>query len=412
MSAPSIKATDRNGEKQAIEVRSTDLSPRNRDGRLVIMKARSPLAGIKVLDLGQYITGPFASVILAELGADVLKIESPTGDPFRSWEGGPVKATFVAFNRGKRSAMLDLKTQDGKGIFEKFVGEADILIENFRPGVMNSFGLSATKCLEINPQLVYCGISGFGVDGPYRDKPSFDGVAMALSGVSSLLIDAEDARVRGPAFADTVTGYVAAIAVLAALQSRTETGVGSIVDLSMYGALAHFMTPSLYRFAQEGIEENPYTRPHNSQVFVFYCGDGKPLSIHLSAPNKFWLGLCSAIDRPDLIVNTNYESRESRRRNHELLRAELSSVFMSDTRQAWINRLEQSGVPVAPMNTVSEVLADAGLSHLGHVVSQSESGVMTLAVGFPMRLDGDVLPGLSVAPKLGEHTTSGFATRN
>lgn len=368
-----------------------------------------PLAGIRVLDLGQYITGPFASVILAELGAEVLKIESPSGDPFRSWEGGPVKATFVAFNRGKRSSVLNLKNEHDQQKFLDLVREADVLVENFRPGVMEKFGLSYEKCRTVNARLIYCSITGFGAAGPYRDRPAFDGVAMAISGVSGLLTDPRDNLVRGPAIADTVTGYVAALSILAALQSRSASGTGSRIETSMLGALSHFLGPSLFRYALEGVVETPYTRPHNSQSFIFNCSGEKSLAIHLSAPEKFWRGLCEATDRHDLLTDDRFDTREGRRKHHNALRDELQVAFSGQNRDYWLRELERFGVPAAPVNTVPEVLDDPGLAHLGHfALDDSERGNNRLAAGFPIHIDGRPLRSISNAPGLGEHSDIGF----
>ncbi len=361
-----------------------------------------PLEGIRVLDLGQYITGPFAAVMLAELGADVVKIESPNGDPFRTWEGGPVKATFVAFNRGKRSVVVDLKTLEGKEDLLGLVKDADVLIENFRPGVLDALGLSYEVCRKTNSSLVYCSITGFGKSGPYAQKPAFDGVALAYSGMAGLLTDQVDTRLRGPAIADTVTGYAAALSILAHLREPSGIREATHIEISMLGALSHFLQPTLYRYAIEGVEETPYTRPHNSQAFLFKCSADGALLIHLSAPVKFWLGLCRATGRLDLVDDDRFASREGRRKNHEELRAILQEVFMTKSRGIWLSRLEEEGVPCAPVNRVPEVLEDPGLEHLGLLErSQDARGADTLALSFPALVDGSPLPPLAVAPTLG-----------
>src|SRR5687767_2642385 len=183
--------------------------------------ARSlPLTGVRVLDLGSYISGPCAAVLLAEMGADVVKVEPPQGDPFRAWESGGLNATFVAFNRGKRSVVLDLKTDEGRAHLLDLVRTADVLIENFRPGVMERLGIGWDVLSGIRPELVHCSISGFGNSGPYASMPAYDGVALGYSGLAGLLLDPEDPRLRGPALADAITGHSAAFAVLAALLER------------------------------------------------------------------------------------------------------------------------------------------------------------------------------------------------
>lgn len=364
-----------------------------------------PLKGIRILDLGQYITGPFATVLLAELGADVVKVEPPTGDPFRSWEGGPLKATFMAFNRGKRSIVIDLKTDEGREQFLGLVRTADALVENFRPGVMDRLRVGPEVCHRENPGLIYCSISGFGSSGPYVDMPAFDGVALAYSGMAGLLTDSADPRFRGPALGDTITGYAAALNLLAQILQRKGRGDGSTIEVSMLGALVHFLQPTIFRRILEGIEETPATRPQNSQAFVFTCSDGKMLAIHLSAPVKFWEGLCTATGRRDLIEDERFIKRAGRRTNHDALHDELSAVFLTGPRDEWVAKLQQQSVPAAPVNSIGEVLVDPGLMHLGLIDEVEDARFGTVPrLRPPALLNGEPFDAVVAAPLLGEHT--------
>ena len=199
------------------------------------------LAGIRVIEMGTFITGPAAAMFLADLGADVIKVERPgTGDPFRAFKGGLYSPHFQTYNRNKRSIALDTAQAEDKAMLHKLIAEADVFIQNFRPGVAERLGAGEQELRALNPRLVYCAISGFGDSGPAKDRPAFDTVAQAASGYLRLLIPPGNPRVIGPAIADAVTGMYAAFGVLAAIVERGRTGVGRRVDVSMLEAMCHF----------------------------------------------------------------------------------------------------------------------------------------------------------------------------
>ncbi|MFP5336748.1 MAG: CaiB/BaiF CoA transferase family protein [Actinomycetes bacterium] len=364
-----------------------------------------PLADVRVLDLGSYISGPCAAVLLAEMGADVVKVEPPAGDPFRKWESGGLNATFVAFNRGKRSVVLDLKTEHGCTALLDLVRTADVLVENFRPGVMERLGVGWDVLSAHRPQLVHCSISGFGSSGPYATMPAYDGVALGYSGLAGLLLDPEDPRLRGPALADAITGHSAAFAVLAALHQRHRTGRGEHLDVSMLGALTHFLHSAVAKNVVEGRDETPYLRPHSSQAYVWATRDDRQVLVHLSSPPKFWEGLCAAVGRPELVGDPRFAQRSDRQQNYEVLRAELAPVFAGKGRDEWLEVLQQHGVPCAPVNAVSEALRDPQLQHLGiiDVLDDPDIGPMP-QIRPPALFGGAALPAVSRAPYLGEHT--------
>ena len=364
-----------------------------------------PLADVRVLDLGSYISGPCAAVLLAEMGADVVKVEPPAGDPFRKWESGGLNATFVAFNRGKRSVVLDLKSEDGRAHLLDLVRGADVLIENFRPGVMERLAIGWDVLSGIRPELVHCGISGFGSGGPYAAMPAYDGVALGYSGLAGLLLDPEDPRLRGPALADAITGHSAAFAVLAALHARHRTGRGEHLEISMLGALVHFLHSAIAKNVVEGRDETPYLRPHSSQAYVWATRDGRQVLVHMSSPPKFWEGLCAAVGREDLITDERYEKRSGRQKHYEELRAELAPIFAGKDRDEWLQILQAQGVPCAPVNAVSEALQDPQLQHLGiiDVLDEPDIGPMP-QIRPPALFGGVALPAVRRAPYLGEHT--------
>lgn len=364
-----------------------------------------PLDDVRVLDLGQYISGPCTAVLLAEMGADVIKIEPPgRGDPFRAWERGGLNATFVAFNRGKRSVELDLKDAEDHETLMGLVEAADVLIENFRPGVTTRLGIDDAALRRRNPRLVHCSITGFGSSGPYAHLPAYDGVAMGYSGLAGLLLDPEDPQVRGPAMADAITGHSAAFAIASALHQRHRTGAGAHLEISMLGSLAHFLHSAVAKQVVEGREEGPLTRPHGSQTHAFVTADGSALIFHLSSPPKFWEGLCHAVRRPDLLEDARFLTRPDRRSHYDELHAELRPIFATRNQREWLQTLQEHHVPCAPVNSIAGVLDDEQMRHLGliSIVEEPEIGPMP-QIRPPVIVDGSALTPVSRAPFLGEH---------
>lgn len=372
------------------------------------MQALPPLRGIRVLDFGQYISGPVTGVLLAEMGADVIKIEPPEGDPFRRWEDG-LSATFVAFNRGKRSVVLDLKSDEERQRLFELVKTADVLIENFRPGVTRRLGIDYEAIKNVNSNLVYCSITGFGSDGPYIGRPAYDSVALGYSGFAGLMLDPENPRLLGPAIADAVTGHSASFSIVAALFDRFMSQRGQFLEISMFGALVHFLHLAVSKKVIEDREEDPYSRVRGSQAYVFVTNEGKALLIHMSSPPKFWEGLCNAVSRPDLITDARFAKRSDRQKNYELLRTELEPIFKSGSREEWLNLLRNNQVPCAPVNSIGEALSDEQFKLLGIVDTVDEPGLGPMPrIRPPVHWGGEALPPVSRAPFLGEHTQEVF----
>src|SRR5215510_9424790 len=214
-----------------------------------------PLDGVRVIELTTMITGPLAGMLLADLGAAVVKIENPDGgDPFRSFRGGHYGGHFIAYNRNKRSLTLDLRAERGRHVFRKLVRQADVLIDNFRPGVLDRLGLSYAELAQANPRLIHASITGFGADGPYRDRPSYDAVAQALSGVLSQFLDTQSPQPAGPTLSDNITGFYAAYAVLGALYERERTGTGCRIGTSMLEATIAFAPDAFINNRRHGMQ--------------------------------------------------------------------------------------------------------------------------------------------------------------
>ena len=270
------------------------------------------LAGIRVVEQGTFITGPCAGMMLADLGADVIKIESPEGDPYRSYQGGQYSPHFQAYNRNKRSLALDLKQSPDRELFDRLIGQADVFIQNFRPGTAERLGAGAKRLQAINPRLVYCSISGFGSSGPYTERPSYDSVAQALSGFLSVVVDYERPQFLGPALADAITGLYAAYGVLGALVERGRTSRGGLVEVSMLEAMAHFAVEPFAAYFALGETPTSADRPRLAQAYILHTADQRLIAIHLSSLEKFWTGLVAALAAPELASDPRFNTRLNR----------------------------------------------------------------------------------------------------
>ena len=230
------------------------------------------LAGCRIIEHGIFITGPYTGMLLADLGAEVIKVERPDGgDPFRNFEGGLYGPQFQAYNRNKKSIALDLKRDDDRAVFRDLVATADVYIQNFRPGIAEELGAGAKALRKLNPRLIYCAISGFGPDGPYAKRPTYDTVAQAMSGWLSMFVQPGDPRVAGPAISDTVTGLYAAIGILGALHERQKTGRGRLVEVSMLEATMNFASEPIHTYFVNGSVAGPRDRARIAQSYAFAC---------------------------------------------------------------------------------------------------------------------------------------------
>lgn len=363
------------------------------------------LQGVKVLEQGTFITGPAAGMLLGDLGADVIKIEQPqTGDPFRAFKGGLYSPHFQTYNRNKRSITLNTKNAEDLEVFDALVREADIYIQNFRPGAAERLNAGEARLREINPRLIYCAISGFGATGPAAGRPSYDTVAQAASGFLNLLVNPANPRVVGPAIADSLTGFYAAYGILGALHERNRTGLGRKVEVSMLEAMSHFNLDAFTHYYSAGEVMGPYSRPSVSQSYVMPCADGKWIALHMSSPEKFWQGLANAIERPDLFKDPRFASREARIEHQEVLIDVLGERFRQHPRDVWCQRLEAEDVPHAPMYDTSEALEDPQARHLQLLVSGQHPTLGEFrTVRSPVSYDGERALEVVPPPLLGEH---------
>lgn len=372
--------------------------------------ATAPLTGVRIVELTAMITGPLAGTLLADLGADVIKVENPKdGDPFRSFRGGTYSPYFATYNRNKKGVTLNLKGVLGKAAFLKLIETADVLIVNFRSGVLERLGLGVDKLREVNPRLIVCSITGFGESGPYADRPAYDAVGQALSGISSLLLGA-DAQITGPSIADNLTGMYASYGILGALFERERTGKPRTIQLNMLESTMAFISDPFANFTMAGVKPDPLMRVRASQSYALRCQDGSLVAVHMSSPQKFWEGLLKALEREDLATDPRFAERAQRLDNYEELAIELNRTSKTQPRDHWLARLVDNDVPHAPVLTLPEVMDDVQVRHLkSFAYAEHPVHGPQKMIRRPVLYDGqrDDQP-LQPAPDLGEHSLDVF----
>jgi crotonobetainyl-CoA:carnitine CoA-transferase CaiB-like acyl-CoA transferase len=369
----------------------------------------SVLKNVTVVECSTFVTGPYAASLLADLGARVIKIESPPdGDPYRYFAPDPFFSfNFAHLNRNKESLALDLKSSKGKEIGVELLKRADVFVENFRPGTAERLGLGYDALRAVNSRLVYCSISAFGQTGPYANKPGFDTLGQAVSGLLSLLTDPDEPKVMGMAVSDYVTGLSAGYGILGALLGREKSGDGSRVETSLLQATLSFIGETAAGYMRTGLVPNRMARVKNAHAFAFVCKDKLPIAIHCSVPEKFWLALLKAADRMDLAADPRFKTRDTRRQNYQALETTLAPVFLTRSRAEWLRRLEANDVPVVPLYNVAEVLTDPQVRHLDLVeeLAHPQAGKLQF-IGGPVRYDGLAKEQSTPPPLLGEHSSA------
>ena len=368
-----------------------------------------PLQGIRVLDFTRVLAGPSAALALADLGAEVLKIEPPgTGDetrqfpPFRDGESH----YFLSINRGKKSIVVDLKTEAGLGLARDLAAKCDILIENYRPGVMDRLGLGYEALSAINPRLIYCAISGFGMDGPLRDRPSFDIVMQALSGALSVNGEAGGAPTKlGIPLGDLVGGINGPIGILAALYERSVTGRGRLIDISLLDGLMGMLgyLAQLAFFTGEDPKPQGSEHPNLVPYGAFPAKDGSIIVACLT--NSFWLRVCEALGRPEWVDDPRFATIQSRRDNRGAVNAMISDFTCERTVPDLVALFTAHQVPHAPILGIKEALAQPQAIAREMVVEADHQvlgkiPIVSRSIKFP----GDPQPPPAAPPVLGQNT--------
>lgn len=367
-----------------------------------------PLSGIKVLDLSRVLAGPYCGMILADLGAYVVKIERPgSGDDSREY--GPFingeSAYFMSINRNKKSVTLNLKSPEGKEIFKKLVKEFDVVLENFRPGTMDKLGLGYDVLKKINPRLIYAACSGFGYSGPYKERPAYDAIIQAMSGLMSItgFPGGKPTRV-GASIADIVTGMFCAIGVLAALIKRQVTGEGDMVDVAMLDSVVAILENAIARYEVTGEIPKPMGNRHPS-IFPFESFEAKDGDIMIAAGNdELWAKLCKAIGKEELADDPRFKTNQLRGENYSEMKKILDDVIKTKTVEEWIEILENAGIPCSPINTIDKVVRHPQVLARDMIVKVSHAVAGEIKMpGCPVKFASES-PKIGPAPILGEHT--------
>ena len=372
-----------------------------------------PLQGIRVVEFCQVLAGPFAGCLLADMGADVVKVESPEGDLMRQWP--PIldgySQYFASVNRNKRSVVLDLKTDAGRADARRLALSADILLENFRPGVMAKFGLDYATLVKEHPALVYCSVSAFGQTGPRAGDGGFDMTVQAMSGVMSVTGERDGRPAKcGIPIADFSAGLYAAFSAAAALHKARSTGHGDYVDVSMLGAMlgiANLQTSELFGTGRDPVRLGS-AHPMNAPYAAFCCRDG--YFALAAGTNKLWDAACEVIGRSDLTQDARFTSPSLRAQHQDALRELLEAEFIKYDAADLLARMNARGVPCAPLYNYSQVLADPQVEHMEWVQDlQLPNGVSSKTVISPQHVSGRRLGVRRGPPALGGHTAEVIA---
>ena len=375
-----------------------------------------PLKGLKVLELARILAGPWAGQTLADLGADVVKVESPEGDDTRRWgppfvaaaDGGDLSAAyFHACNRGKRSIVADFTTPEGRALVMKLVASADVVLENFKVGGLAKYGLDHASLKVINPRLVYASITGFGQDGPYAARAGYDFLIQGMAGAMSITGDPDGPPTKaGYAMADIFSGLYAVIGILAALRRRDETGQGGYVDCALMDSQVSVLANQTLNYLVSGVAPGRLGNAHPSIVpyEVFPVADGH-IIIAVGNDGQF-RRLCAVLGHPAWGAQPDYATNPSRVENRVALIAQLSALTRGWTREGLLAALEAAGVPAGPINTIADVFDDPQVRHRGmrlDLPSSAAAGGSIPGVRTPLMIDGVAAAHESPSPRLGEH---------
>ena len=370
------------------------------------------LEGFTCIDVSGHVAGPYAGSLLGDLGCEVIKVELPNGgDTHRGrnpkYEGyGP---SFRALNRNKKSVTLNLRETKAREILRKLIATADIFLENFRPPTRKQLGLEYNELAKLNPKLIHCSISGYGQSGPYRDKPGFDTIGQALSGMMSLVTELDDPKVAGISFVDHTAGIFAAHGIMAALLARAKTGVGQFIDVSLLQVAIAFIESHVSDYLNGGEAVSRENFPKGRIYSLLDC-DKKPFMVHLSGHNQAWEGLLKAGELEERVADPRFATRKQRSDRHDEIVKMLRQAFAKKPRDYWLARLDAHSIPNAPINTIHEVFDNPQIKHLGipKQIEHPQMGVSNL-VGSPINMSGTPPKFFRAAPLLGENTAEVLA---
>jgi CoA:oxalate CoA-transferase len=371
------------------------------------------LEGVKVLDLTRMLSGPYAGMLLHDLGADVVKVEPPGGDPMRllpPWSYSGMSSYFLSINRGKRSVVLDLESEEGRALLHRLVESADVVLYNYRPSVAAKLGVDHETLQRINERIIVCSLTGFGEDGPWANRPSYDLVIQALSGAMSLTGEPGRPSVRmGIPVGDLAGGSNCVTAIAAALYRRERTGEGCFLAVSLLDSLVGLLTYITQMYEATGAIPPPAGSGHQV-VFPYGVVDtaDQPLVLAIFV-EKFWGQLCKAIDREAWIDDPRFARNDDRVAHREVLEPALRERFTHKTAAQWMERMVEHGVPAAPVHNVGQVVANPQLLHQRMVVDIPDgAGGTVRTLGCPIKTPGLPERPVGPAPELDQHADEVF----
>lgn len=361
-----------------------------------------PLTGIRILEFGGYISGPYATSILNSLGAEVIKVEKLTGDDFRR-RMDHKNPYFIQYNAGKKSIAVDLKSETGVQVIKSLLPRFDVLVENLRPGKMANLGLSTEECRHLNPDLIYVSVTGFGKRGPLRDRPAYDTIGQAFGGLYSFLSPAGGTGLSGTILADLITGCMTATGVLASLLGRQGTGRGGVVETSIMESVSTITIDAMTQYFATGADPTLVSRHPQAQNFCLKTSAGGDLAVHLSNSQQFWSRLCEAMERPDLREDERFRDYADRETNYAELAGEIATVFSTRDTAEWERLLLEHDVPFAPVLGMSDYARHEQVTEL-ELLSRPEGGEGPSLVQPPWQFDGERPRRQGATPRIGEHT--------
>jgi crotonobetainyl-CoA:carnitine CoA-transferase CaiB-like acyl-CoA transferase len=374
--------------------------------------AGPPLAKLRVIDFTQFLSGPYCTQMLADLGAEVIKVEAPQGDLSRIIPPnfvGDDSVYYLSINRNKRSLVIDMKTPAGVALIKKLILVSDVVVENFRPGVLDRLGLNSVEVRKERPGLIWCSISGFGQDGPYRDKPAYDMIVQALSGGMSLTGEpGRPASRAGIPIGDIAAGMYAATAILAALHRRTQSGHGDYIDIAMLDCQAAMLSYQGAYYLHSGKVPSRQGSGHDSIPTYrgFVTADGSEVVVTANT-ERMWQGLCRVLELDHLPEDPRFKTNIERYENHAVLWPLLEAAFLKRNSIDWVPLLEAEGIPVGIVNTLDHVMDDPQIRHRGMVMEvKASDGRKARVMGNPMIFSEAKLLTPTYPPALGEDTAS------
>lgn len=368
-----------------------------------------PLHGIRVLDLSRVLAGPYCTMVLGDLGADVIKVESPDGDETRAW-GPPFtngeSAYYLCVNRNKRSIVVDFKTDEGRKILQELVKQSDVLVENFRPGTLARFSLDYESASKANPNLIYCSITGFGQTGPLRDRPGYDFMIQGMGGLMSItgVPDGEPMKV-GVAVTDLFAGQNAVIAILAALQARTQTGKGQHLDISLFDSQVAMLANIASNYLVSGNLPKRYGNAH-ANIVPYQSFQASDAWFVLAVGNdRQFEKLCEVISKREVASDVRFRLNAERVKHREELIPILKPVFLTKTSSEWLSKLENAGIPCGPINSLDKVFSMPQVEARQMLIHMEHPEIEDLRlVGSPLKFSDTPVDFRLPPPRLGEHT--------